>query len=233
MLCFFNISFENWLKFIFNHPPNDRRWYWDNSEAKKIANEEYNSFLFAQYIKKLFNNPRVLQNEYSLDQINNGLWFIHTHGFYNRIVGKDEVGIDLSIEIIQATFNLFKKLFAGKAWNDKYKGKENKEGVCYMWFDLCMGGDFEEEYFRLICKILLLPSKSCQYSALHGLGELIDNMSNAGIFKRTPEENRNYQKKAKASNKKYISVIDRFLKSKPFLDEDLRNYAEQAKLGNV
>jgi hypothetical protein len=99
--------------------------------------------------------------------------------------------------------NLFAELFS----------KIPESGACTMWWDNYR--DFEDRYnpqiedvmFDAMSRILEMPERHCQWSALHGLGH------------------HNHPKRA--------TLIENYLKTNPQLDDNIKQYAKYAMEGRV
>lgn len=207
MRHFYELSFHNWLEFVFNRSFKPQA-IWKIEE--RMHAKRYDEEVVAHYIEWLFKDPSILLQSYSLHQINSGLEMM-LDIFYRKIMVSEKVNRKQRIEIVESTLFLFQGLFASERWNEKWQDKAGEAGICYMWFDICLCDEFLEEYFTILCKILEIPSKHCQFSALHGLGELIGKWEDAKI----------------------ILTIENFINNNPYLEPKLKNFAGYAKLGQV
>jgi hypothetical protein len=68
-------AFERWLEFVFNNPVRKRKWYWDQDFDSRWEALELTDALIVRYMTRLFLEPGVLRS-YSLDQVEQGLWFL-------------------------------------------------------------------------------------------------------------------------------------------------------------
>ena len=64
-------SFDEWVKFVFDHPVSEPEWYWE--QAWKW---EGSPNLLVKYATALFSNAGCLLQEYSPEQIEQGFWFL-------------------------------------------------------------------------------------------------------------------------------------------------------------
>ena len=221
---FEEIVFDDWLNLFFGL----------NKDNSKIHAQHYPRLRFAQHFEKLLQNPSILLDKYTVDQINTGF----LKGFldvYQSVIDDEDVDEKLRKNIIRSTYVLFRDVFGSDAWEERWKGKAGEDGACYMWFDICIGYHLEDEYFDLLKKILNISSKNCQFSALHGLGELIRDTGQdriRGIFDE-PGGEKTYLEKAQTANQKLITVIDEFLRNNPSLEKDIKQFAQRAKRGKV
>lgn len=235
------ITFEAWLELIFQHSVSPNRsddWYMADVFRYWQAHElryRYDPKLIAEFVCKLFSNPRQLVDKYSLKQISQGLDYLISYSGFYSVIRHDQVSYAAKIKIIQSTYTVFSELFAAKEWR-KFG---NEEYTCFMWFDIaCYNEKLDLELLQLLKKILQIPFKNCQYSALHGLGERIYDIAEnriRGIFEDswTPEEEQLDLQEKKAANQKWIAVINEFLKEHPNLDKKMKQFAERAKRGKV
>jgi hypothetical protein len=158
-------SFNQWLKFVFDHPVSDPEWYW-----KEEWEWEGDPNLVLEYSIKLFRNPSFLLDEYSPEQIEQGFWFLMgPTGEVYRWIWNEDIDWLLRRECIISMVDVFEQLFAKNPLNN-----EN----CYMWWDHLRTIEdnpdpkVREAMFEALSHILKMESHECQVSALHGLGHL-------------------------------------------------------------
>ena len=79
----FDMSFDEWIKFIFDHPVSediDSLWYFDNQLTEFwdewTIGEKGNLEKQLEYAINLFQEPMFLLMAYSPEQINQGFWFL-------------------------------------------------------------------------------------------------------------------------------------------------------------
>jgi hypothetical protein len=209
----FNMSYDEWIKFVFDHPVNDdikSAWYWDSqldafwnewSTSGKVIMEQQ-----LEYATKLFQNPMFLLQEYKPEQINQGFWFLLSlvpdFGLA-ELIWKTELPWSLREKCILSMVVPFQSIFM----------EIPEQSSCYMWWDLLR--DFQENHdrrvidamFRALKEILQSPILACQVSALHGLGHI------EHIYKR--------------------KVIEEYLQQNENLDHETRDYAIAAINGEV
>jgi hypothetical protein len=178
----FLLSFEKWVKFVFDHPPSDeieRSWYcsdecddfWDEWHYGDKANRESH----LKYATELFHAPAFLRSTYSPKQIDQGFWFLLNwhHGFgLNGLIWDRRLSWPIPEKCILAMVKVFEDVFVELSNLDS----------CYMWWDLLLHSGTEDDpdndprlkeaMFQAMSKILEIPSLDCQISALHGLGHL-------------------------------------------------------------
>ena len=178
-----NISLEQFQEFIFNHPASniiseDDVWYLDFNIWI-----DYDELYVKDLLIKLFTHSHKLIEQYSLEQLDQGMWAIMGPNLnpsaYNLIWGFDcTLRLKDKIELIESMYFLFEKLFSQSALDTS----------CNMWWDsfaynYCVDGltdtkntisdkVIQDAMFKTLSKILSLESKDCQLAALHGLGHL-------------------------------------------------------------
>ena len=215
-----DLSFEQWLHYVFDHPIASPRWYededaeqWRGPAATAVA-----------YLTQLFSDPRRWVQRFSDEQLNQGFWFLlHSTGcddieaFFDAAVPWQDRQIG-----IEAIYTLFEQLFAERC-SDRLshldeRGTRPLSSICYMWWDLFTDHDpgasqplVEPVALEVLGRILTLKSDACQESALHGLGH--------------------YQ--SIRPGKRIERIIDDYLVRNPKVRPELRNYALNAQEGAV
>lgn len=217
-------DFPTWFDQIFNNP-GDRKWFWDDS--REIWNETHNPALALDYVITLFEDPAFLAENYTLSQIDDGLYYIIWNGLshYMLHVLDESLPWAQRRRCIASFVPLFEKLIA-PVYGDLRGGvalTEESAGhylnfTCFMWWDvipLWEGTDISEydDYVNTVFGVfeacLAMPSEACVESALHGLGHWYH-----GFPERVP------------------NTVDAFLKHAQ-ISESLREYARHARLGMV
>lgn len=222
-----DLSFDEWIVHIFDHPVSDPAWYWDaNAEWWYRSPEET-----IDYMTRLFENAGTILAPYSDAQLNISLWYIasSTASEYMGTLQDSSVPIQNRIRCIESMFEFFKQVFAVRCSshlsNLLRTSEPNPAGlsalnsVCYMWWDISpLYGAMEVDNLQIMSETILnvmkktleLDSIACQESALHGLGH----------WKRYfPKETHD--------------TIKNWLDKHPHLSEDLKFYAERAQVGRV
>lgn len=211
-----DLTFAQWLKYVFDHPDDDRDWHFrDDFEWWDSADHPAQTFM---YMTRLFENILSATAAYSDAQIAHGLWFIasSSSGFLYTAanIGREQT--------LTASYHLFEQLFAkrctphlsslDRATTPSHVNPLNM--TCYMWWDLDWISPVQLKINELALDImertLWLNSIACQESALHGLGHWKS---------KYPEQ--------------VIRIIDEFLKREKSLHPDLQNYALAARSGCV
>jgi len=169
-------NLEAVMDFIFDHPvptiQNETGWWWE-SEVD-VDPEEYAANLTA-----IFRTPAVLRSRYTRQQLEQGFWMLISvaEPSLTQVLWNSDVPWSVRIALIQATVDLYEKLFAF----------DFLDTSAYMFWDGLAYGycvptrhpetDMEdrrvqEAMFSALTQILEIDSLSCQLAALHGLGHL-------------------------------------------------------------
>jgi len=207
------MSFDEWVKFIFNHPVSDdikSAWYWDDQ-----LNEFWDKWIFSEeriaerqleYATRLFQDSAFLLAIYSPEQINQGFWFLLSGPSDFALVDfiwNNELPWHLREQCIKSMAKPFQIIFTQIPEQDS----------CNMWWDLLRNFEVNvdlkviEVMFQTMIEVLRVPSLACQVSALHGLGHI------KHIGKR--------------------KVIEDYLRVNINLDNETRDYALAAIEGKI
>ncbi len=214
------LEFDRWVQHIFDHPVAEPPWYF------QIDQETWDgeSLLTVEYVTRLFESPERLLQDYSPDQLEQGLWYLGGEGqpFMQALLDESvpwsvrERGL-LSIQVF------YEKFFA-VACSDELGHLCRTtftpiNRACYMWWDLfpSYGNPFDPSrqqedrtVLQVMKGILSLDSEACRESAIHGLGHW---------HLHYPEE--------------VQQIVDEFLGRDPVLSTALRGYAMAARSGCV
>ena len=80
-----SISFEEWVRHVFDHPVKETAWYWQE-ESVELASAQFISFA-----TKLFRYSQSLLGHFSDAQVNDGLYLLLSNTPGNQIYAvKDE-----------------------------------------------------------------------------------------------------------------------------------------------
>jgi hypothetical protein len=172
------LSFEDWLRHIFDHPVNDPPWYFD-------PDADYSAIdpgRLIGYTRKLFDRGGELLAPYNDAQANQGLWHLVNEGGPLCALGNEDVPLASRVSCIQSMTILFEQYFVPRCTPHlshlDEAGAGPLNGVCYMWWDifpLCgqpevaTRREIDSTCLSVMEKTLQLPSIACQESALHGL----------------------------------------------------------------
>ncbi len=217
-------AFNNWIKYIFDHPVTEPAWYWEEEDdwvwdippAATVA-----------YITTAFENAKQVFEPFSDAQLNQGLWYLISNSCSNQIFAllQLENGVPWldRQRCIRSIFTLFQQCIAKRC--SPHLGHLDEpnanplNSVCYMWWDIFpwyghprepMYQEIDEEFINVMQMTLQLNSDPCRESALHGLGHW-------QIY--YPE--------------KITAIIDDFLARNPRIRPELKKYALNARVGYV
>lgn len=136
-----SVTYERWLEFVFNNPVREPEWYWDEDFDTRWAALELTDTFIVQCMTRLFLRPEVL-NSYSLDQVEQGLWFLiggSSPGRSSEALLRRESLLSERVACIHAISSFFRN-FVVVVTDAEYDPRENcRESltcVCYMWWDI-------------------------------------------------------------------------------------------------
>jgi hypothetical protein len=220
-----DLSFGQWLKYVFDH--DDRDWHFQDDAP--YWNENAHPALTLQYVTCLFENIHSATHAYSDAQIAHGLWFLASTACSSHLLClfDGRVAWAQRERGFNALYLLFARLFA-KRCTPHLSHLDRTETpphvnplnlICYMWWDLDWIYPAKEDAARqqasllalnIMQQSLALPSPACQESALHGLGHW------HYVFPKEVE-----------------TIIAAFLKRETMLSAELKAYALSARGGCV
>lgn len=218
-------AFSEWLSAVFDHPVQEREWYWDGDFESSWHRLELSDAIVVKYMTRLFFDSGSL-NRYSPQQIAQGIWFLigesSPAGSAYALLNS---GVQLShrIDCIRGMAAFFRSLVV-PASRGRADGQEDDfQQACYMWWDIfptkgapiCGPGTGGEPELHNACldtmsEILSMPTELCQLSALHGLGHWHAN-----------------------HGEKVEVIVDRFLQNTSDLTARITDYGGRARLGEV
>ena len=214
-----NIPFEEWVRYVFDHPVVKPEWYW-GGDADSLDLDQAKLIL---YITQLFSRSAEVLSAFSDAQVDQGFWLLVGAPSELQILGEATLPITDRVCCIDSILVLFRDCFARRCTN--HLSHIDKPGVgplnssCYMWWDIIpLHGDPEDASRRQIddaCltvmqKTLEIPSVACQESALHGLGHW-----------------------ACYYGERCSQIIATFLQRHPDLGSEVRDYATKASRGDI
>jgi hypothetical protein len=204
------LSFEEVVAFIFDHPVTDPPWHFSDAWEYSFGDGTFT----LRHLIHLFRSPEFLFQSYSLEQLEQGFFFLPNLlcvvGFRGLLWAKG-IPLSLRVECIEAMSDLFERFFPFTALN----------GACFMWWDQLAygyymedgvpadedGAEIQRAMFATLCRILSFNSRECQRSALHGLAHLMH-----------PDTEK---------------VIRAFLSNNPAIDKELKEYALACIAGEI
>jgi hypothetical protein len=230
-----NLSFDEWVKYVFDHPVSEPHWYHTDYEKDGYWDEEAHPKTALNYLTQFLENPVEYLIPYNDDQIAQSFWFLAspTGSSYMHILFQEDIPLERRKRCAAAIYNVFEQIFAPRCTNNinfsveyGYHTPEELrpvstllDAICYMWWDIAPMATASDEsnpdevtlaLLEVMRKCLLLDSYTCQESALHGLGH---------YHYHFPE---------------YIkAVIQEYLDNNPDLSPDLVAYAQNAMTGYV
>jgi hypothetical protein len=212
-------GYAQWLSYWFDHPEDDPKWYIDSDAPDFEATDEE----IVALLSLTFQRSGTDLLRFSDAQVENGLWFVADNSVCMYIVRDSNMPITQRLQAVSDVYRLYCDCFAKRCTETlshlDEPGSSPLNGVCYMFWDLssltylekCRDRAAMEDTVRsVLSRTLEIPHLACQEGALHGLGHM-------ALFDDTRRTRR---------------VVDAFLKQKD-LDEDLREYALDAREGRV
>lgn len=176
------LSFEEWVKHVFDHEVRDPQWYfdvdapfWAGAPALSIA-----------HMTRLFTDPTTALAAFDDAQLNQGFWYLVSNAGSDHMFALMDASVALAERrrCIESFFTVFEQLFAPRC--SEHLSHRNAPVTnplnlaCYMWWDIIpFYGDPEGDESRreldetalgVMGKTLALDSLACRESALHGLG---------------------------------------------------------------
>lgn len=218
-----DLTFDEWVSQIFDKPVTDPQWFFlseYDGEPKPLP-----PIIEAEYMTLLFEKPAFLVSRYSEGQIAHGLEYLLHNSSSDCVFHFVEQAIpeQIRVRLAHSLFFLFKDLLAvicsDYCGGPDHPDRRPADYVCFMMWDagtLQIYPDRPEQQkidkamLDTLVKILALPQRCCQKSALHGLGHA----------------HLDYPDKVR-------EIINKYLASNLHLDEDLYEYALDAREGAV
>jgi len=220
---FCDLTFEEWVLFVFDHHVDDSRleWYWDIDADRW----EGPPALTVEYLTRAFENSQSVFAPYSDSQLNQGLWYLASNACSSHMFALMDASVPWPARqrCINSIHMLYKDCFAKRC--TPHLGHLDEPGagplnsICYMWWDIIpLAGlpddparrEMDQAILQVMDATLQLDSIACQESALHGLGHWQPHYAG-----RVEE------------------IIQGFLGHNKLLQENLRAYAMSALNGCV
>ncbi len=180
-----NLSYDEWLDYCFDRPVTNPQWYY--STDPELDWYEPDPTEITKFMSRLFANAGDLVERYTLEQVNEGLYFICSHGSEYFLTARECQDKELQAEWVLSILLLYRDLFS-RVCTDHFghldAGPEKPSplnATCYMFWDLdCLEGaamfpgeeHLVDPIFEVLEGALRLRSVACRESALHGLGHL-------------------------------------------------------------
>jgi hypothetical protein len=171
------LTYPEWIRFFFDRPIQGKI-FWDEIRQYDEWREIAEPTRIVQHLQKLSLEHKAIRKAYSEEQVDQGLWAIFATYLYHEVLFDIAVDLEMRIRCIESMFYVF---------SDVVASLEGDVTVTFywMWWDY-MGhepwgyGHLPENridrqqtldaIIRTLAKILNLPHRGCQWSALHGLG---------------------------------------------------------------
>jgi hypothetical protein len=219
-------SYDDWVKYIFDHPLADPPWYF-HADAE-WWNGPADPALTVSYLTRLFETSSESLNLFSDEQINQGFWFLVDSGGSGHFLTLFDPQVPPSerIRCVESIFSLNRDLFAprcspllGHIMTQEEYDANPLNSICYMWWDIAplygKSGEpareaLDDAALSVMEKCLSLSAPACQEGALHGLGHW-----------------------QSAYPERVTAAIDAYLESSPSISPDLQAYARNARRGHV
>ena len=167
-------SFDNWVRYLFDHPVTDPAWHWDiNAEFVDLEPNRV-----VQYTTQLLRHSSELLAPYSDAQANLGLWFLIGEGNSPlHVLTEPTIPIEDRLRCIDSISILFEQCFAKRCTPHLSHLDEPGAGalnpVCYMWWDVfplygqpenLSRHEIDARCLSVMETVLQLPSIACQES---------------------------------------------------------------------
>jgi hypothetical protein len=218
-----DLTFEEWVIFVFDHPVDDSRleWYWDLDADWWDGPAS----LTVDYLTRAFENTLSVFAPYSDSQLNQGLWYLASNACSNHMFALMDASVSWPARerCIRSFQSLYQDCFASRCTPHLSHLDEPGAGplnsVCYMWWDIlpvagrpddAAGKELDQAILQVMDAALRLDSIACQESALHGLGHW----------------HLHYARQVEG-------IIQAFLQRNQTLAENLQKYASSALSGCV
>ncbi|GAB4477987.1 MAG: hypothetical protein Kow00124_21860 [Anaerolineae bacterium] len=218
-----DLSFEDWLAYVFDHPVEDPAWYWDPQAEWWDARRDPVTTI--AYITRAFEQIEDVAALYTEGQIAQGLWFLVDSSSEHMLALLDEaVPLAARLRCIRSFYRVYEALFLPRCSSRLIEPGDSPppdplDLICYMWWDILpvtaqpdKPGRHPIDFTALevMAQTLALDSPLCAQAALHGLGHWQPYY---------PDEVQH--------------LIDEFLVRHPDLAPELVAYAHQARSGCV
>lgn len=216
-----DLSFEEWVAHLFDHPTSGPQWYADPEAPYWVGPADVG----VAHTTRLFEEPVRWLADYSDAQVNQGLWYLISNGGSDCMTALYDAAVPLADRVgcVRAFGTVFRSLFAARCTphlsHRDEPGRGDLNAVCYMWWELLplLGAPedptraaLDRAALEVMTAELALPSVACQESALHGLGHW----------------QRGYPREVEAA-------VDRFLQENAGALAELLAYARSARAGCV
>jgi hypothetical protein len=173
-------TFDDWLRYVFAHRVQEPEWWWRN--PRRPWDASVRPVESVRLLTRLFEKPEVLIGAYSPEQIGQGFWFLCCDFPDRPVTLLNDARLPLAVRLqgIGAVGALYERLFArtcSAAYVDSHT--EEPDILCFMLWDIGFRHwphkpkrhpALLKASLRVMRDALALENRTCQMSALHGLG---------------------------------------------------------------
>lgn len=174
--------YEEWIRFVFDHPVTNPEWHWATDAPMFEASEEDCALLIEQTFTRSGDDLRRFTDA----QVNQGIYFLASTACsdYMFCLKDSKVRIDTRLSAIRSIFVLYRDCFQARCTETlshlDHVARSALNSVCYMFWDInalgCLEGTDDEVrladcVFSVLADTLRLPHMACQEAAIHGYGE--------------------------------------------------------------
>lgn len=250
-------TFDEWVRWIFDHPVADYEWYWDENEWPEGNNTwPYRGWealpeaaAVLSHMVRLFENPAQLVDQYSLAQLGQGLWFLASGAWRQMTIITDtDFPLADRQRCIRSFESLYRLLFSRHC--DDAMSSERTPGnplnsPCYMWWDLLPWGElrrlrnehelghrpFSDEEMKAfyVDEAELARQRPIHLTMLETMQSIlrIDHLACREGALHGLGHLHEFYPE------EVMQIIEQFLRSEPSLDAGIRRYAENAGRGAI
>src|SRR5262249_36524379 len=146
--------------------------------------QEHDQAVLVRIVTDLFEDFGRLAAPFAGEQVEQGLWFVLSEPFWlPDALANLTIAAESRERCVRAMIHPFRDY-------DLSRDAPISEDVFFMWWDLALTrvgdhpSDIDAVVIEVIGQILQLPTKRCQFAALHGLNHLHPNEAAADLARR-------------------------------------------------
>lgn len=159
--------------------------------GQRLLDDDPDANVFVRQMTELFREFGRLAGPFSPEQIEQGLWFVLGHPFWlSNQLAESQVAPGLRAECLRSMLHPFRDYYL--QMGDSFAGS-----IFGMWWDLLLNHndeaiqlEIEPIALEVLQQILQLPSKACQFAALHGLNHMHPYAAAQAAVRQYLEEHR-------------------------------------------
>ena len=159
--------------------------------GQRLLDDDPDANVFVRQMTEFFREFGRLAEPFSPEQIEQGLWFVLGHPFWlSNQLADSQVSPGLRGECLRSMLHPFRDYCL--QMGDSFAGS-----IFGMWWDLLLAHnddaiqlEIEPIALEVLRQILQLPSKACQFAALHGLNHMHPYADAAAAVRQYLEEHR-------------------------------------------